>query len=56
MVNTKREEVREFEVFSLDGMDRVTLIINGQAFIMNVEVAKVLASDIRKGVKRAEGK
>lgn len=50
-----RSDVREFEVVSLDGRDLVTVIINGQAFDMPTNIAKVLAGDINKGVKRAKG-
>lgn len=51
-----REQVTGFEVVSVDGRDMVTIEINGRLYDMSVAVAKVLASDIRKGAKRAEGK
>lgn len=50
-----REAVTEMEVVSLDGRDTVTLIINGQVFDMPANAAKMLASDLNKGVKRAKG-
>lgn len=52
---TKREDVREFEIVSLDGRDLVTVIINGVAFDMSTNVATVLSKDIAKAVKRAKG-
>jgi hypothetical protein len=52
----QRAQVTGFEVISIDGRDVVTLEINGQIFDMPVAIAKVLASDLRAGIKRAEGK
>lgn len=51
-----RETVTTFDVISIDGRDMVTLEINGIFYDMPVAVAKVLASDLRAGIKRAEGK
>ena len=48
-------DITEFEVVSLDGRDRVTIIINGKAYNCSCAVAKVLAGDITKGIKRAKG-
>jgi hypothetical protein len=53
MTNTNRETVTGFEVISLDGRDLVTLEINGRLYDMPAAVAKVLAADLKRAVKRA---
>jgi len=52
----ERENIREFEVVSLEGRDMVTIIINGKAYDTTAAIAKFFASDINKAVKRVKGK
>lgn len=54
-MNSTHQPVTGFDVISLDGRDLVTLDINGTFYSMPSAVAKVLASDITKAIKRAKG-